>query len=136
MRWILITFLGIVSFVAFVFYYKIYSNSTQKNNNFDFCYLMTWNEISWNAILLSKKITMQAGNEKIIMNGLKLDNLKVKNKKKKFRNNLAMNNSILYCKFHPELCYKRPYWEYCSVDMLWCRLVLTEAKEGGGRKRV
>ena len=26
---------------------------------------------------------MQAGNEKIIMNGLKLDNLKVKNKKKK-----------------------------------------------------
>ena len=83
MRWILITFLGIVSFVAFVFYYKIYSNSTQKNNNFDFCYLMTWNEISWNAILLLKKITMQAGNEKIIMNGLKLDNLKVKNKKKK-----------------------------------------------------
>ena len=26
---------------------------------------------------------MRAGNEKIIMNGLKLDNLKVKNKKKK-----------------------------------------------------
>ena len=51
-----------------------------------------------------------AGDEKIITNGLKLDNLKVKNKEQKFRINLAMNNSILYCKFHTELCYKRPYW--------------------------
>ena len=53
---------------------------------------------------------MRVGDEKIITNGLKLDNLKVKNKEQKFRINLAMNNSILYCKFHTELCYKRPYW--------------------------
>ena len=53
---------------------------------------------------------MQAGDEKIITNGLKLDTLKVKNKEQKFRINWAMNDSILYCKFHTELCYKRPYW--------------------------
>ena len=34
---------------------------------------------------------MRAGDEKKIMNGLKLDNLKVKNKENKFRSNLAMN---------------------------------------------
>ena len=50
---------------------------------------------------------MWAGDEKIITHGLKLDNLKVKNKEQKFWTNLAMNNSILYCKLHTELCYKR-----------------------------
>ena len=39
-----------------------------------------------------------------------------------------MNNSILYCKFHTELCCKRPYWAQCSVGMLRCRLDLTEMK--------
>ena len=82
----------------------------QKNNNFDFYYLMTWNEINWNAILLLKKIKTQAGDEKIITNGLNFDNLKVKNKEQTFWINLAVNNSILYCKFHAELCYKRSYW--------------------------
>ena len=53
---------------------------------------------------------MRAGDEKIIANDLKLDNLNVKNKEQKFRINLGMNNSILYCKFHTELCYKCPYW--------------------------
>ena len=53
---------------------------------------------------------MWAGDEKIITNGLKLDNLKVKNKEQKFQINLAVTNSILYCKFHNELCYKCPYW--------------------------
>ena len=37
-----------------------------------------------------EKIKMQAGNEKTITNGLKLENLKVKNKEQKFRINLAM----------------------------------------------
>ena len=37
-----------------------------------------------------EKIKMQAGNEKIITNGLKLENLKVKNKEQKLRINLAM----------------------------------------------
>ena len=73
---------------------------------------------------------MRAGDEKIITNGLKLDNLKVKNKEQKFRINLAMNNGILYCKFHTELCYKRPYWVQCLVGMLRCRLVLTVMKGG------
>ena len=53
---------------------------------------------------------MWAGDEKTITNGLKLDDLKVKNKEQKFPINLDINNSILHCKFHTELCYNRPYW--------------------------
>ena len=63
-----------------------------------------------------------------IVNQPKVSNLKVKKRETQFSlfcNNLARINSILYCKFYPELYFKPPYCEYFSTDMLRCRLVFS-----------
>ena len=70
--------------MAFVFYHKMFFNWAQNDNNFHFSYLITLNEMNVNA----KKFPMLVSDDEkiisyVIVNDLKLGNLKVKNKEKK-----------------------------------------------------